>query len=91
MILTHYKFDQVFEDPETAERAFQNLASSSPDLALERLYWHPDQIGRLRGWAFLGIESPERKRARQVALEMSGVSASANAECERTSAKDALA
>jgi SAM-dependent methyltransferase len=70
VILTKYSFDQIFQDPEAAERVFQELASSSPDLALERLYWHPEQIGRLRGWAFLGVESPTRKRAKQFALKM---------------------
>lgn len=70
MIVTKYSFDQVFQDPEAAEQVFQDLASSSPDLALERLYWHPEQLGRLRGWAFMGIESPKRRRAKQFVLKM---------------------
>lgn len=62
----NYDYTSVFRNPEAARHKFESLAKICPDLALERLYWYPEQVGPLNGWSIFLYKSQKRRLAEQI-------------------------
>ena len=61
-----YDYASVFQNPEAAQQKITSLAKICPDLALERLYWYPEQVSPLNGWSIIFFKSQKRRLAEQV-------------------------